>query len=152
MPEPTRALTPLVVSYRSRALQSRGEGDQPGHPIAAVGRGAHPYGQVITDQRAGVAVVGLALGIAAARQFEIDPADGTPTNGQPGLGDVGRSGAYSAGRATTRVSTTELIVGSRTDSVEAAAKVPSIGGSAGWSSVCPTISRLGVSARIVTCR
>src|SRR5918997_3217167 len=80
---------PPVPSYQRRALLQRaGEADQPGHPLRAVGRGTHPYREVVAHQGPGVAMVGLTLGVATAGLLQVDPPDGAPPHGQPGLVDV----------------------------------------------------------------
>ena len=76
-----------TVAARCKATA---EADQPGDPIRAVGGRAHPDGQVVADQRAGVAVVRLALGVAAGGLLEVDPAHRAPADRQPGLVDQSR--------------------------------------------------------------
>ena len=65
-----------------------------------VGAGADPQREVLGGQRAGVAVVGHAVGVTAGRGLEVEPAYGAPAHGQHRLGHggvVGRAGRRRVG-------------------------------------------------------
>ena len=65
---------------------------------------------------AGVAVVGVALGVGAAGGLEVDPAHAAPADGEHGLGGRGRR--RDVGLAIIRVTTTERTDDSAIASVE----------------------------------
>ena len=86
-----RFRTPGVTRVGAGGQRLR-EGEQPGHRVVAVGGRRDPQREVVGGEHAGVAVVGVALGVAAAGRLEVDPAHPAPADGHDRLGGRGRAG------------------------------------------------------------
>ena len=69
------------------ALRAAREVEQGVDGLGAVGARADPQREVLGREHAAVAVVGDAVGVAAGRRLEVDPADGAPADGEHRLGD-----------------------------------------------------------------
>ena len=86
--QPTGALTVGAQDSTVAALRAPGELEHRVDCLRTVGARTDPQREVLGGQRAGVAVVGDAVGVAAGRGLEVDAAYGAPPDGQHGLGHV----------------------------------------------------------------